>query len=185
MADRFRPAGRQEWGEGCGDRPPLAAARGSGYPTAPGLGMPPGLPGRRPRPRDSRVAGNHLAQQPRHVLGLHRHLDHPTAAVTPRRPGEAGLIRAEQEHGRHRGEIQKLFVLTASRGRGISRQLLETAEAAASLQGRTLLVLDTEAGSPAESVYQHLGWQKAGEIPDYAANPDGHLRATAYYYKRL
>ena len=99
--------------------------------------------------------------------------------------GSVQLELCGKENGRHRGEIQKLFVLTASRGRGISRQLLETAEAAASLQGRTLLVLDTEAGSPAESVYQHLGWQKAGEIPDYAANPDGHLRATAYYYKRL
>jgi acetyltransferase len=45
-------------------------------------------------------------------------------------------------------------------------------------------VLDTIAGLPAESVYRHLGWHKAGEIPEYAAMPDGELRATAYYYKR-
>ena len=33
-------------------------------------------------------------------------------------------------------------------------------------------------------VYRRLGWQKVGEIPEYAAMPDGELRATAYYYKR-
>jgi len=39
------------------------------------------------------------------------------------------------------------------------------------------------AGSPAESVYRHLGWCKTGEIPEFAAMQDGELRATAYYYK--
>ncbi len=51
--------------------------------------------------------------------------------------------------------------------------------------GRSLLVLDTIAGSAAECVYRHLGWQRVGEIPGYAAMPDGELRATAYYFKRL
>jgi acetyltransferase len=27
------------------------------------------------------------------------------------------------------------------------------------------------------------GWQKVGEVPNYAANPDGRLHATAYYFK--
>ena len=51
--------------------------------------------------------------------------------------------------------------------------------------GRTLLVLDTLAGSDAEPVYRHLGWQRAGEIPKYAASPDGQLFPTVYYYKLL
>ena len=49
----------------------------------------------------------------------------------------------------------------------------------------SLLVLDTLAGSHAETVYQHLGWHKVGDVPDYAAEPDGTLHATAIHYKRL
>ena len=40
-------------------------------------------------------------------------------------------------------------------------------------------------GSHAETVYQHLGWHKVGDVPDYAAEPDGTLHATAIHYKRL
>ena len=61
---------------------------------------------------------------------------------------------------------------------------MKTVDDYAAANGRTLLVLDTIAGSPAEFVYRRLGWQKVGEIPDYAAMPDGELRPTAYYYKR-
>jgi hypothetical protein len=46
-------------------------------------------------------------------------------------------------------------------------------------------VLDTLLGSHAENVYRHLGWQRAGEIPDFAAAPDGELFPTVYYFKRL
>ena len=49
----------------------------------------------------------------------------------------------------------------------------------------SLLVLDTLAGSHAETVYRHLGWHKVGDVPDYAAEPDGTLHATAIHYKRL
>ena len=52
-------------------------------------------------------------------------------------------------------------------------------------QGRTLLVLDTPSGSQAEAVYAHLGWQRVGEIPDFAASGEGQLMACARYFKRL
>lgn len=99
--------------------------------------------------------------------------------------GSVQLSPSLKENGRHRAEIQKLFVLSTYRKQGIAAHLLQTAEDFARANNRTLLVLDTEAGSPAETVYQHLGWHKAGEIPDYAANPDGSLHPTAYYFKRL
>ncbi len=89
-----------------------------------------------------------------------------------------------KESGRHRAEVQKLLVLRGHRGKGISTALMQAVDDYAAATGRTLLVLDTIAGSPAESVYRHLGWHKVGEIPEYAAMPDGQLRATAYYYKR-
>ena len=98
--------------------------------------------------------------------------------------GSAQLDLCGKENGRHRAEIQKLFVMRTHRGVGISSALMQTAETFARTDGRTLLVLDTQAGSVAESVYQHLGWQKVGEIPDYAASPNGELHATSYFFKR-
>lgn len=98
--------------------------------------------------------------------------------------GTVQLRLCAKENGRHRAEVQKLLVLRSHRGNGIATALLRAADGYAAANGRTLLVLDTIAGSPAESVYRHLGWCKAGEIPEYAAMPDGELRATAYYYKR-
>jgi acetyltransferase len=98
--------------------------------------------------------------------------------------GTVQLSLCAKENGRHRAELQKLLVLRGHRGNGIATALLLAADEYAAANGRTLLVLDTIAGSPAESVYRHLGWCKVGEIPEYAAMPDGELRATAYYYKR-
>lgn len=97
--------------------------------------------------------------------------------------GSVQLAACAKKNGRHRAEVQKLLVHSAYRGRGIAGELMRVAEAVAGSKGYTLLVLDTEVGSTAESIYQHLGWQKVGEIPNYASRPDGRLIATAYYYK--
>ena len=99
--------------------------------------------------------------------------------------GSVQLALCDKPNGRHRAEVQKLMVRRSARGQGLSSVLLKTLEQAARQQGRSLLVLDTEAGSHAETVYTHLGWLKAGEIPAFAANPDGGLRPTALYYKQL
>jgi acetyltransferase len=98
--------------------------------------------------------------------------------------GTVQLALNGKENGRHRADVRKLLVLRSHRGRGIAAQLMKAVDEYAAANGRTLLVLDTIAGSPAEFVYRHLGWRKVGEIPDYAAMPDGELRPTAYYYKR-
>ena len=97
--------------------------------------------------------------------------------------GSIQLSAVARENSRHRAEVQKLFVLASHRGRGLARKLLEAAESFAQSIGRTLLVLDTESGSVAEGVYRHLGWQRAGAIPNFALTPDGHLHTTVYYYK--
>ncbi|WP_400193978.1 GNAT family N-acetyltransferase [Hymenobacter sp. B81] len=99
--------------------------------------------------------------------------------------GTGQLALCAKPNGRHRAEVQKLQVLSQARGRGLASRLLAAIEAFARQQQRSLLVLDTAAGSPAEAIYRHLGWQKAGEIPHYATSPDGVLLATAYYYKLL
>lgn len=99
--------------------------------------------------------------------------------------GSVQLDLCGKENGRHRAELQKLFVLRSSRGRGIASALLSAVETYARADGRTLLVLDTETGSPAEELYRRRGWQHAGSIPDYAAAPDGRLHATSYYFRKL
>lgn len=85
----------------------------------------------------------------------------------------------------HRADIKKLMVSPAARGQGISRQLMETAERTAQEIGRNLLVLDTATGEPAETVYERLGWQRAGIIPGYALFPDGRYCGTTFFYKQL
>jgi acetyltransferase len=99
--------------------------------------------------------------------------------------GSVQLELCGKENGRHRAEVQKLFVHSAERGRGIASQLLQSVEAYAREHGRTLLVLDTLKGSHAEAMYRRQGWQFVGYIPDYAGHPDGVLEATAVFYKRI
>lgn len=85
----------------------------------------------------------------------------------------------------HRADIKKLMVHPLARGRGLSRRLMDAAETEAAARGRSLLVLDTATGEPAEKIYQHLGWQHAGIIPGYALFPDGRFCDTTFYYKQL
>lgn len=85
----------------------------------------------------------------------------------------------------HRGDLKKLLVHRSARDRGVAAQLMAAAEGEALSRGKTLLVLDTATGSPAERVYQRLGWTAAGIIPDYALWPEGGFCATTFYYKRL
>ncbi len=99
--------------------------------------------------------------------------------------GSVQLALCQKENGKHRGEVQKLIVSSKHRGRGIASKLLDRLEGFAKSHGRTLLFLDTQAGWHADKVYSHLGWQRVGEIPDFALNPSGVLQATAIYFKRL
>jgi ribosomal protein S18 acetylase RimI-like enzyme len=105
----------------------------------------------------------------------------PDGAVT----GVISLVRAGMPNQPHRGEISKLLVHRDARGRGLGRRLLAAAERAAAGEGRTLLVLDTESGSGAETLYRRAGWTRAGSIPGYALTPDGAPHPTTYYYKAL
>ena len=70
--------------------------------------------------------------------------------------------------------------------RGLHRQGglgLERAEARAA--ARTLLVLDTQTGEPAEALYVQLGYARTGVVPAYARFPDGRLGATTFMHKLL
>jgi ribosomal protein S18 acetylase RimI-like enzyme len=99
--------------------------------------------------------------------------------------GTVSLAFPDKPNSRHRAELVKLMVHRDGRGRGVGRALLSTAERAASAAGVTLLHLDTETDSPAESLYRSAGWTRLGAIPDYAADPTGTLRPTTIFYKQV
>jgi acetyltransferase len=100
--------------------------------------------------------------------------------------GTVQLAPAGKPNARHRAEVQKLLVLQAFRGQGIGKDLMRTVEAKALQLGRSLLVLDTRQGDPAETLYTGLGYVKAGVIPDYARAPSGDgLDPTVIFYKRI
>ena len=99
--------------------------------------------------------------------------------------GSVQLGLCMRPNGIHRAEVQKLFVHTKSRRRGFGCALMAAIEQEARSAKRSLLYLDTESHKPAEGMYRQLGWSLAGEIPDYASSPDGHLHGTMIFYKKL
>lgn len=90
-----------------------------------------------------------------------------------------------QANQRFRGEITKLLVHSRARRRGIGRALMQAIESHALAIGLTLLVLDTNAHSEADRLYQSLGWTRVGEIPGYSLRYDGQRWPTAIFYKSL
>ena len=85
----------------------------------------------------------------------------------------------------HRAEIAKMMTRLSHRHRGIATALLGAAERAATERGRWLLVLDTAVDEGASALYERVGFQLTGIIPDYALRPHGGLTGTMIYWKRL
>jgi GNAT superfamily N-acetyltransferase len=98
--------------------------------------------------------------------------------------GTVQVIWAEAENQPHRGDLAKMLVHRRARRHGIGAALLAAAERTAFGAGKTLLVLDTASGD-AERLYARHGWQRCGQIPDYALWPDGALCATTVFFKSL
>ena len=108
--------------------------------------------------------------------------------VARRQEGIVGvtlLILATTENAPHRAEIAKVIVASAARRSGIATRLLAAAEAGAVARGRTLLLLDTVTGGPAERLYARLGWRTTGSVPGYALDVWGRPEAATFMWKRL
>jgi len=99
--------------------------------------------------------------------------------------GTVQVILAVPPNQPHRGEIAKLLVHRSARKRGIAQLLMAHAESEARAEGKTLLVLDTVTGDPAERLYTRLGWTRVGVIPGYALYPDGRPCDTTVFWKTL
>lgn len=85
----------------------------------------------------------------------------------------------------HRAEIAKMMTRVSHRHRGIATALLREAERWAIAHDRWLLVLDTAEDEGAAGLYERLGFELTGVIPDYALKPHGGLTGTLIYWKRL
>jgi ribosomal protein S18 acetylase RimI-like enzyme len=99
--------------------------------------------------------------------------------------GAVQLELATKPNALHRAEVQKLMVHTQARRQGIGLALMSAVEDAARAAGRTLLVLDTRQGDPAEQFYARFGYTRVGSIPEYARSSNGALDATVIFYKLL
>jgi GNAT superfamily N-acetyltransferase len=99
--------------------------------------------------------------------------------------GTVSVNLDQPENQPHRGDVAKMLVHRRVRRQGVGAALLAAAERSALGAGKTLLVLDTVTGSDGERLYARLGWQRCGEIPDYALWPDGTHCATTIFFKHL
>lgn len=99
--------------------------------------------------------------------------------------GTAQLILSQPDNQPHRADVAKMLVHRRARRRGLAQRLLADLEDEARREGKTVLVLDTVTGGDAERLYARGGWQRVGEIPNYALMPDGQPCATTYFHKQL
>ena len=99
--------------------------------------------------------------------------------------GTVQLILSLPENQPHRADVAKMLVHRRARRHGLGAELMRAAESAAREAGRTLLVLDTVTGADAERLYTRLGWQRVGEIPNYALWPNGGYCSTTVFYRDL
>jgi len=100
--------------------------------------------------------------------------------------GTVQLARAGKPNQPHRSDVAKLLVHPDARRRGLGRALMRKLEDRATELHQTLLVLDTRSSDPSLLLYCDLGFQIAGEIPNYCLDPTrDHLDPTTYMYKNL
>jgi GNAT superfamily N-acetyltransferase len=99
--------------------------------------------------------------------------------------GTVQLTPAPQPNQPHRADVNKLLVARRGRNRGIAQALMAAMEETAKARGRWLLCLDTVTGSPAERLYEKLGWQLLGVMPRHALLPAGGLNDTTFFWKDL
>jgi GNAT superfamily N-acetyltransferase len=99
--------------------------------------------------------------------------------------GTVQLIIDLPENQPHRADVAKMLVHRRARRQGLGAALMRAAEATARQCGKSLLVLDAVTQGEAARLYEHLGWQRVGDIPGFALMPNGDPCSTTYYYRNL
>ncbi len=99
--------------------------------------------------------------------------------------GTVSILLTQPDNQPHRADIAKMQVHRRARRLGLGEALMRAAEVEARDEGKSVLVLDTVTGGDAERLYTRLGWERCGEIPDYALWPRGGLCSTTVMYRKM
>lgn len=99
--------------------------------------------------------------------------------------GSAQLGLDMPPNQRHRADVKKVIVPRRARSLGIGTALMSALDDEARRHGRTLLTLDTAAGSAGDRLYERLGWTRFGTVPGFALYPDGRPGDCAFFWKHV
>ncbi|MHA4810754.1 GNAT family N-acetyltransferase [Flavitalea flava] len=127
--------------------------------------------------RGQRIVLGAYENMPAEIAGVSKTAENATLIAT------VTLLLDFPPNQPHRAEIAKMMTRISHRRRGLARALMVEAERLAIEQGRTLLTLDTATEDGAAGLYESLGFQRVGEIPNFALKPHGGLTGTIIYYK--
>jgi GNAT superfamily N-acetyltransferase len=108
-----------------------------------------------------------------------------TAFLDSKLVGTVQIVLATPPNQPHRADVAKLLVHRSARRQGVAKRLMESVEVASRNAGKSLLVLDTVTGDPAERLYSSLGWNRVGVIPKYALYPDGTWCDATIFWKQI
>jgi GNAT superfamily N-acetyltransferase len=99
--------------------------------------------------------------------------------------GTTVLTLAPQPNAPYRAEIGKMLVHSSARRQGLGTRMLNAADESARGMGRTLLLLDTLAGSAGERLYRSCGWISYAFGPGHSLTPAAVPAPTMFFYKQL
>jgi GNAT superfamily N-acetyltransferase len=99
--------------------------------------------------------------------------------------GTAQLVVGVPPNQPHRADVARVLVHRSARRRGIAQGLMNQLEQEARAEGKTLLVLDAVSDGDAARLYERLGWNTVGVIPNYALFPDGRFCDTTVFWKTV
>jgi GNAT superfamily N-acetyltransferase len=99
--------------------------------------------------------------------------------------GTVQMIVSQPDNQPHRADVAKMLVHRGARRRGIAQRLIAAIDGVARAEGKSVLVLDTVTGGDAERLYARAGWQRVGNVLNYALMPDGEFCSTTFFYKHL
>ncbi|MFO1377273.1 MAG: GNAT family N-acetyltransferase [Steroidobacteraceae bacterium] len=107
-----------------------------------------------------------------HLLDLDALSAPDVSFLAARDAGAAAGCAALRRLSTGRGEIKRMFVRPAFRGRGVGRALLEAVEMVARVRGVSELLLETGVDQPeAIGLYRSSGFEPCGPYGDYRAHP--------------
>jgi GNAT superfamily N-acetyltransferase len=87
--------------------------------------------------------------------------------------GTVQWILEQPENQPHRADVARTLVHRRVRRRGLGAALMRAVESTARDCRKSLLVLDAASDGDAARLYERLGWQPVGSVPDYALFPPG------------